>query len=530
VTDPGGGPDDPRVGTQIASVYRVDRLLGRGGFGAVYAATHTLLGHRVAIKLLRNEYTSSKEAVRRFQREARAASSIGHPHIVDVKDLLRTDDGDYCMILELLEGHDLEERLERGGPMVVRDAVHVFLQVCDGLSAVHDKGIVHRDLKPSNIFLTIAPDGEDPSWVKILDFGISKAGDLTLGGDPLTQTGAVLGTPHYMSPEQVRGVRELDHRTDIYSLGVMLFEALTCTRPFEAPAFPPLCMKICIDPAPKVARFRKDVPPALSDLVHRMMSKEPEARPQTCAEVADALRAFADVSAAPTLDPDAPSTSDAVRLGEAATEATSAPPMEAPKRSSWLLRGGLAAAGLLLLGGLALSAGLLDGPREAAADPAPEAAAPPPEVVADEAPEPEAEPAAEPPPLEVRAEGGEAELWVDGAAHGTLEEGAPRSLRLPAGRHVLEARRGDRVLVRETAEVSGEGAAPVVLALPASPSPSAPRATRRGVARRAPDPQPADPPASAAPASAAPAPTQPAEPSVVEVTRPRVGTVREDEF
>ena len=309
---------DPRIGQTISDKYRIDRKLGEGGMGAVYEAEHTLIGRKVAIKLLRPEVAEEESILTRFQREARAATAIGHDHIVEVMDMGSLDDGSTFMILEYLQGQDLDELL-KSERLTVGRLVHILDQTCDALAAAHAKGIIHRDLKPANIFLVDKPSDRD--FVKVLDFGIAKqhaAEGAEASG--LTQTGVALGTPAYMSPEQAQNVKGIDHRSDIYSLGVILFEALAGRRPFEGESFVQLMVAVVCDPAPSLSLLRPDLPTELTQLVDHLLSKDPEERVQDCLSLREALRPFADLDDDPDSVPTEATSADSTPT-EAATQA-----------------------------------------------------------------------------------------------------------------------------------------------------------------------------------------------------------------
>lgn len=278
---------DPLVGQVIQERFRVEKKLGQGGMGAIYLAEHLLLKKFVAIKCLHAGLASNPDVVRRFKNEAVAASSIGHPNIVEVMDMGRFDDGTFYMVLEYLEGRDFQEDLDAAGPQPVDKVAHVGVQVCVALGAAAKKGIVHRDLKPENIFL-VRRHGDD-AFVKVLDFGISKILD---GSSGATKTGELMGTPYYMAPEQVLGDKEVTHLADIYALGVIFFQALSGRVPFDGNVLAQIIMKIATQPAPSVRDLAPEVPERLADLILRMMSKDPAARPQTFHEVALGLGPF----------------------------------------------------------------------------------------------------------------------------------------------------------------------------------------------------------------------------------------------
>lgn len=240
------------LGRTIADRYRVLELLGQGGMSRVFLARHELLEKIVAIKVLKDDLATSKAAMERFHREAKAAANIGDPHIVEVTDYGFTDGGDAFLVMERLEGQDLRSLLRREGALKPGRAVAFTRQLLQGLSAAHDRGIIHRDLKAENVFITRL-DGHE--FVKILDFGISKL-QVAAGSDgqSITSTGAIVGTPQYIAPEQAHGKHDLDHRVDIYSIGVMLYEMLTGQLPFTGATSLEVMMKHVLEepipPAP----------------------------------------------------------------------------------------------------------------------------------------------------------------------------------------------------------------------------------------------------------------------------------------
>jgi serine/threonine-protein kinase len=305
---PAAGPD-PKIGMVLQDRYRIVRKLGEGGMGAVYEGEHVLIKRRVAIKCLHGQFATNPEIVARFHREALAATSIGHQNIIEVTDMGRFPDGSVFMVLEFLEGRDWSKDIDEQGPQPLGKVVKITSQICDALTAAHAKGIVHRDLKPENVFLIAR--GHDPDFVKVLDFGISKFRDSNSGpGKAMTQTGTTLGTPYYMAPEQAQGKKDIDHRADIYSLGVMTFQALTGQYPFDDESYPMLVLKICTEPPPPLRLYRPDLPKELEDLVMRMLAKDPAQRFADCAAVKAALAPFASMNDAPVVAADAPSTAN----------------------------------------------------------------------------------------------------------------------------------------------------------------------------------------------------------------------------
>ena len=277
---------------QSAGNYRLTRRIGQGGMGAVYVGEHPVIGRRVAVKVLLPERARDQEMVGRFFNEARAASAIHHPGIVEVLDFGTLPSGVPYIVMELLEGESLTARIERDGRLEPQVAVDLGVQAASALGAAHAQGIVHRDLKPDNLFLVEDPQGAGRARIKILDFGIAK---LTGGAESelpsvRTRTGAILGTPIYMSPEQCRGGRAVDHRADQYALGVILFEMVCGTPPFGS-SIPGDLIHSHITERPPSPRLRNpEVSPALDATILRALEKDPGQRFQNMAELAEALR------------------------------------------------------------------------------------------------------------------------------------------------------------------------------------------------------------------------------------------------
>lgn len=288
----------------IADKYRLERLLGRGGMGAVYAATHVELDRPVAVKLLLPDSVTDPQALERFRREARAAAKITHTNVAATYDYGSLPDGEAYLVMELVTGQTLREYLQTSGPLSVAEAATIARAVAAGIDAAHHQGIVHRDLKPSNIILARTHLGEPQP--KVVDFGIAKLKELTTtsGASDLTAAGALIGTPRYMSPEQCAG-NEADVRSDIYTLGVILYEMLAGRAPFEAPSATALALKHVREPAPDIRGLRPDLPPALAELIMQSLAKSPAARPQTAAEFAARLAAFTQPTATASEQPSA---------------------------------------------------------------------------------------------------------------------------------------------------------------------------------------------------------------------------------
>ncbi|MEP6767265.1 MAG: protein kinase [Acidobacteriota bacterium] len=270
----------------VAGKYRLDRLIARGGMGAVFVAYHTDLERRVAVKLLRPDSVADPEARERFRREAKAVARINHPAVAALYDYGVLPGGEAYIVMELVVGETLRRALDREGPLSASQAAAIGRRIAQGMAAAHASGVIHRDLKPANIVLPAVPDGRRVA--KIVDFSIAK---LAEPGETLTGSGAFLGTPRYMSPEQCEG-RELDARSDVYALGVLLYEVLSGRPPFEARTPAAIAVKQIRESPPPLLRVRPDVPEELARLVMKCLSKDPALRPQTAEEVGAALRRF----------------------------------------------------------------------------------------------------------------------------------------------------------------------------------------------------------------------------------------------
>jgi eukaryotic-like serine/threonine-protein kinase len=275
-------------GEVLDGKYRVDKVLGVGGMGIVVAATHVGLDRRVAIKFLLPEALQHPEVVARFDREARAAATVKGRHVVHIIDVGKLPDGRAFMVMEYLEGEDLDQALERRGALPVPDAVGYILHACEALAEAHAAGIVHRDLKPANLFLAKQPDRR--SIIKVLDFGISKVKDT---GGALTKTATAMGTPFYMSPEQLMNAKDVDARADIWSLGVILFELISNKRPFEGESMPEIVAKILQNERPLLRTLQPDLPPMLEDVIARCLRSDRSSRFDSVATLAHALGPFA---------------------------------------------------------------------------------------------------------------------------------------------------------------------------------------------------------------------------------------------
>ncbi len=266
--------DVERVGTTIGGKYRLDRIIGRGGVGTVFAGLHAWTGREVAVKMLHLQHAQDPTVVDRFLTEARASATLRHPNVVDVLDMGQDDDGAVYMVLEYLEGESLSHRLERRRRLTPDDTTSILLPVMDALAEAHDAGIVHRDIKPENVFVSL--DSKRRTVPKLLDFGIAKV--LAAGSSRATRTGTVVGTPAYMSPEQADGRSEVGPASDVWSMGILFYECLSGVLPF--PTDSPTATLVAIlttSPAP-LRTVAPDVPVALARAVDRALSRAPEAR------------------------------------------------------------------------------------------------------------------------------------------------------------------------------------------------------------------------------------------------------------
>ena len=280
------------TGQLLEERYRIDRLLGQGGMGKVYEATHVSMDRRVAIKVLNQEMTQNEQALKRFNREMKVSSQIEHPNSIQVFDYGQLSDGRCFLVIEFLEGQTLSDVIDSEAPMSTDRVITIAEQILMGLGAAHEKGIVHRDLKPDNVML-ISHYGKD-DFVKVLDFGIAGVSDKD--SSKLTITGAVLGTPYYMSPEQASGL-ELDQRSDLYALGVVLYEMVTGDVPFDGESMVSLLVKH-VQETPSSPNQRRPgcTTPEMEALILSLLEKKPDARPQHAADVVERLRAISTAS------------------------------------------------------------------------------------------------------------------------------------------------------------------------------------------------------------------------------------------
>jgi serine/threonine protein kinase len=276
---------------KIADRYHVQTLLGEGGMGSVYLATHEQLQRKVAIKILRREGQMEEQAIARFKREAKATSLINHRHVISVLDFGELPDHSAFYVMEHLEGKSLADAVDKEAPFSLSRALSICVQVTKGLKAAHDKGVVHRDLKPDNIFLVA--NQEIPDFVKVLDFGVAK---IVSDSQQLTKDGMLLGTPDYMAPEQAIGM-PTDHRVDIYALGVMLYEMITGELPFTGQSFMEVLSQHIHNAPPLISQRHPEikVPGGVDDFIQKSLKKRPENRYQNMQEVLDALFAISNI-------------------------------------------------------------------------------------------------------------------------------------------------------------------------------------------------------------------------------------------
>jgi serine/threonine-protein kinase len=341
-------------GTLLAGKYRLVSLLGRGGMGSVWRAQHLDLDAPVAVKLLDPSIATNPEGIARFHREAQAAAALRSPHVVQILDRGLDDATQQpFIVMELMEGESLSARIARLGLLSPEQTARIATHIARALGRAHDAGIVHRDLKPDNVFLV---QNEDEEVAKVLDFGIAKSDRHRLDTDSQTRTGAVMGTPYYMSPEQISGSKNVDYRTDIWALGVIACECLTGRRPFDAETIGGLALKICAEPPPVPSQLGP-VSPEFDAWFSRATARDQNLRFRSAREAADELRRACGVTAtAPGYGTDAvpvvrgPTTTSTTGLSSSSTSATTAGPAPAPV-PAWVVAGGIGTAVVLVAGG-----------------------------------------------------------------------------------------------------------------------------------------------------------------------------------
>ena len=349
-------PADPFIGRNIlGGQFQVVQKIGTGGMGSVYKASQSEMNRMVAIKILHPKLAGRKDLTSRFRREARAMSQLTHPNTVKVFMYGELEeDGSLYIVMELLEGRNLNQTVRKEGPMTFERAIPILVQVCGALQEAHEMGIVHRDLKPENIFLSM--QGGMADYPKVLDFGLAKVTERQMrpGSIILTQEGMVFGTPEFMSPEQAQG-KTLDARSDIYSLAVILYEVLTGKLPFEAKTPMEYIQKHVMEPPIPLSQRvpGKSFPEGLDQVLAKALAKKPEDRYQTAAEFADALKNHGDARANDaaserSIPIGARGQSHPTTPGAPAVHAAAPPAMQAPKKSGMGLLIGVAAACLAL--------------------------------------------------------------------------------------------------------------------------------------------------------------------------------------
>ncbi|MBX3269979.1 MAG: serine/threonine protein kinase, partial [Sandaracinaceae bacterium] len=357
--------DDDPLGRVLGATYRVEALLGSGGMGAVYRATHLRTGRPYAVKVLLPEVAVRKDAMKRFRREAEAVGALGHANVVAVHDFDVADGWAY-LVMDLLEGEDLAVRTHRIGRLSLPETIAIARGIAQGLDAAHARGLIHRDLKPANVFLARQPGA--PERAVLLDFGLAKS----LAGEAertlLTASGVVMGTPAYMSPEQASGL-PLDARADLYSFATIVYELLAGRTPFEAPTVPALFAKLATEPPPPIRRFCPEISAAVEAVLARGLAKAPAERYPSAAAFVDALAGAEHASVPPTVAVPAPPPPGTPVGNAAASWPRGVPPYPAPAgapyahapqaprargASPWIL---VALAGLLGAGVLGVAGG-----------------------------------------------------------------------------------------------------------------------------------------------------------------------------
>ncbi|MBN1770668.1 MAG: serine/threonine protein kinase [Deltaproteobacteria bacterium] len=279
---------DDLVGTTLGDRYRITRRLGSGGVAELYEATHAQIGQRFAVKVLKPEFLGHAELAQRFLTEARAASAVGHPGIVQVIDFGHLRTGEPYLVMELLQGEDLKQLLERKKRLTEPEAITITLHVLEALAAAHRAGVLHRDLKPENVVLVRGPEGRP--WAKVIDFGIARVTSRDPAARRVTRHGTVMGTPAFMAPEQARGSVHVDARSDLYSVGVMLFEMTTGQLPFRGASPTEVMVRLLQDDFPRPRQVCPDVSSEMEQVILRATAKKPDNRYPSAAEFVAALR------------------------------------------------------------------------------------------------------------------------------------------------------------------------------------------------------------------------------------------------
>src|SRR5580700_845845 len=283
-------------GAVLVGKYRLEEVIGVGGMGSVWLATHLGLNQQIALKLVSSNFARSSDALRRFDNEAKAAAKIKSRHVPQVYDNGVLEDGTPFLAMELLHGETLFSRIHKGGPIQLPEAVRIIDHCCRGLGRAHTLGIIHRDIKPENIFLAHSVD-DDQYIAKILDFGIAKMTSLEAGEQSTTRTGSLLGTPMFMSPEQARGLRTIDHRTDLYSLGLVTYMMFTGNLAFNGDTLGELLLQICTQPLPSLLAGAPWLPPPMEGWFLKACAREPDARFPTAQAFVESMRIAGGLSA-----------------------------------------------------------------------------------------------------------------------------------------------------------------------------------------------------------------------------------------
>jgi serine/threonine protein kinase len=513
------------IGDVIAGKYVVERIIGEGGMGVVLAARHLELEQRVAIKFLLPEIAEQGMAAERFRREARAAARIRGQHICRVLDVGTLETGVPFMVMEYLEGCDLASELEQRGRLPCEEAIGYVLQACEALAEAHATGVIHRDLKPANLFLEACGDGS--RRVKVLDFGVSKSlldGTPGRGAAALTKTSSLVGSPLYMSPEQLDSARDVDARTDIWALGVVLYELIAGRTPFQGDSIPQLVTSVLHDPPRSLSDQDVKVPNGLEAVLWRALSKQRGVRYASVAEFVDALMPFAPpqalgtagrvnrlLSAAEPLPASSlpnPAPANPARVAQAETPARAKPRDASGTPLSWVSSGGQPKrrrlwAGLIALVAIGLLAGGYVAYRGSSATAKPVAVASPPAEVTARVPEraaPPVQPAVVPEPAPA-LRGLDASL----AANPSLPAGGPPpsaadvEIKAQGPSAVLPPTAASKKPIGELVPKPAAAASPAAQSLAPASAASVPPARPR--ARLEPAPEPARPVKAAPPAS-----------------------------
>jgi serine/threonine protein kinase len=291
---------DPFINTVLDGKYLIEEAIGKGGMGLVYRARHVNFNRQFAIKILKNELVSDPQAIKRFRNEANAAGMIRHPNAITISDFNITTDGAAYLVMDYVEGRSLRDILKKEGRQSYQRTISLISQVCDAAAAAHRKGIIHRDLKPDNIMVEKLED--DSEMVRVLDFGIAKLSQNPAYSENITVGGAILGSPYYMSPEQCDG-RHLDNRSDIYSLGIILYELLVGKVPFRAQTPWGLVKMHCSAAPQPIRNYRADIPPALENAILKALAKDPKDRQQSALELRKELEASLSAATSPQVIP-----------------------------------------------------------------------------------------------------------------------------------------------------------------------------------------------------------------------------------